>query len=274
MQKKSSGFTLVEILITLTIFSSMALLISQSMQYAIKTQKKIQEQMDIQSRLLNALQVLEEDLHQTFYYRDKHHFAWNNVKTKMLKTYSLRKKTLKTSSLKKKIPSLLENYGTSLKRESPHTPFIGKEQEMHFTSLHHQRVQTDVQEAEFIEVSYMIRSCRDPQSNENYSLCLWRRSSPLADKKPEEGGQSLVLLENLKTFKLGYLGETTLDWSAEWNSERTDDSRYHNQFPFLVSVEMEMEGTVRGKLKVFKNKRIIPLRFARYFLEKKEKKRP
>ncbi len=263
MQNRSSGFTLVEILITLTIFASMAILINQSMQYAIKTQKKIQEQMDIQSRLLNASQVLEEDLHKTFYYRDKHRFIWNNVKTRMKKT----------SSLKKKIPSLLINYGANPKRESPHTPFIGKEQEMHFTTLHHQRLQTDVQEATFTEVSYLIRSCRDPQSNENYSLCLWRRSSPLVDKKPEDGGQSLVLLENLKSFKLGYLGEKLSDWSAEWNSERTNDSRHYNQFPFLVSIEMEMEGKVRGKLKVFKSKRIIPLRFARYFLEKKEKKR-
>ena len=71
MKKKSvGGFTLIEVLISVAILATMGTLAAQSIQQAIKSKQKIQEQVDITSRMRDGMRLLERDIQLAYHHRD------------------------------------------------------------------------------------------------------------------------------------------------------------------------------------------------------------
>ncbi|WP_347358513.1 prepilin-type N-terminal cleavage/methylation domain-containing protein, partial [Bdellovibrio sp.] len=70
MMKKSSGFTMIELMITITILGTLTLLTAQSIQQAVKAKVKLQDQIDDVSRMRDALRLLERDINLAYHYRD------------------------------------------------------------------------------------------------------------------------------------------------------------------------------------------------------------
>lgn len=62
--KKDDGFTLIEVLISLFIFSSIAIVISQALRVMIENQKNLDQKVHVLYQLKNTLQVLEQDVSQ------------------------------------------------------------------------------------------------------------------------------------------------------------------------------------------------------------------
>jgi len=67
MAKKAQGFTLLELLLSLTILSALVALTSQSIQQALFSKAKIQLQLDEMSAVRDTLKIIERDVNLAFH---------------------------------------------------------------------------------------------------------------------------------------------------------------------------------------------------------------
>ena len=79
--KKSVGFTLLEVLISLAILSTLGILAAQSIRQSITQKKKIQGQLDEISQARDALRLLERDINLAY-----HHLDWEKELEELVNT--------------------------------------------------------------------------------------------------------------------------------------------------------------------------------------------
>ncbi len=98
------------------------------------------------------------------------------------------------------------------------TIFIGQnkgdEDRIDFAAFSHQRRYLDVDESDQIEVGYFIAD--DPEDSDIKNLV--RRTSPILDLEPLEGGQYLVVLKDVVSFDLQYFDLPMNEWQDEWDT--------------------------------------------------------
>jgi general secretion pathway protein J len=100
------------------------------------------------------------------------------------------------------------------------TIFRGDREKMAFTSLSHVRLHRNADESDQCEISYWVK--RDARTRGN---ALWRRESRRIDEKPEQGGPSMVLLDDVVKLDLRYWeGKDCTDdcWKDKWDTTQLD----------------------------------------------------
>lgn len=90
----------------------------------------------------------------------------------------------------------------------------GKEDSIDFAAFSHNRRYFDVNESDQAEISYFLAS----DIEDSGVLNLVRRSSPILDEDPLEGGQSLVLVQNVVEFDVQYYDVVNKEWQDEWDT--------------------------------------------------------
>lgn len=90
----------------------------------------------------------------------------------------------------------------------------GKEDTVDFAAFSHNRRFFNVNESDQAEVSYFLAA--DTENSE--ILNLVRRSSPILDDDPLEGGQSLTLVKNVTEFDVQYYDIGQKEWKDEWDT--------------------------------------------------------
>ena len=90
----------------------------------------------------------------------------------------------------------------------------GAEDRLDFYSFTHQRRYLDVKESDQCEVGYFVAP--DPEISGQNNLV--RRESPILDLEPLEGGQYLVLVEDVAAFDLQYYDLPMEEWQDEWDT--------------------------------------------------------
>ena len=229
--KNKNGFTLLEVIISISLLAFISIYTAQSIQQGIKSKAKIQKRIDKDSQLRDALKVMANDIRQAFHYRNIHVEVHNLAQDERAKSQQQKqpaqspqqnqtnspKQTQKQQSLKP-----LKKYK---KRTATHlTHFIGKGDELHLTTTSYTRSQPDIQASNQAEIGYSLKTCRNRANPKQQSECLWRRATPYIDDNIEEGGNELVLLENITKFQLRYLGENSEDWLDTWLSDERGDA--------------------------------------------------
>jgi general secretion pathway protein J len=116
---------------------------------------------------------------------------------------------------------LSEHYDRKRFRERP-TVFKGQDRggrdELLFTSLAHERLESDAKESDQAVIRYWLE--RDPE-NPRYDS-LWRRSNPLIDEDAERRGHKAVLCENVRGLDLEYWDAAKEEWVDEWDASRVE----------------------------------------------------
>lgn len=254
------GFTLIEILITLAILSAMTLLTTQSIQQAIKSKVKIQDQMDDVSKLRDALKLMERDINLAFHY--------NDIESEMDKLIAKYKKSGSPSSGGPTSLPGSPNYtyyeqdnSPKATRQSPVTHFMGEAEKINFVTMNNARVVRNSRQADFVEVGYELKECKSLNPENSSGKCLWRRSSPYADEDVTRGGQEVALLEHISEFKLRYIGKGKQDWVSEWKSGVGADGATKDKFPDAVEISITFEKQIKGKSKKYSMQIVAPLHF-------------
>ena len=67
--KSAAGFTLLELLLAMSLMAFLSVMTMQSIQRALKTKAKLQKNIDLQSSIRDALRVMERDIQLAFHYR-------------------------------------------------------------------------------------------------------------------------------------------------------------------------------------------------------------
>ncbi len=109
-----------------------------------------------------------------------------------------------------------------------------------FTSFAHRRLSHNANESDQVEISYFVSEDPDQPGVTD----LVRRSSPIVDEEPAEGGSVDVLATNIDLFDLMYLDPITGKWREEWDSESIVEEK--GRLPLAVKVTLVLNDGVRS----------------------------
>lgn len=137
------------------------------------------------------------------------------------------------------------------------TVFIGRdhgeEDRIDFTSFTHQRRYLDAKESDQNEVAYFIADDSEDRDKKN----LIRRESPILDLEPLEGGQYLVVLEDVEALDIQYYDIIMNEWVDEWDN--TELTGFLDRLPHQVRIKIVAKDR-RGEPVTYGTQLPIPMR--------------
>ena len=284
----SRGFTLVELLIAIGILAFLSTFTAQSIRSALSNRRKISRDIEHHAIVRDTLRIMEKDINQAFHFQHHNEQLFNLAlleKEKRAKTSSSQQSTEKdptksngegeapideAEQRQQELDALLAE---AEKQDSPSEPifkprkveklthFQGDNDKLHFTALTPAFMVTEQQLSQQKEVGYYTKNCRSRTDLDKSSLCLYRRVSNEIDDDVTEGGGSTILLENVKSFELKYLGPGKDDWVQTWHSGVGSDDTTKDHFPYAVEVTLKIEIPVGKKKKEFTSSMVAAIRF-------------
>jgi prepilin-type N-terminal cleavage/methylation domain-containing protein len=282
MKKNPSqlGFTLLEVIIAITILAFLSLFTTQVIQRAVRNKKKISTDMNKNTVLRDTLKVISRDISMAFNHRDLNIEVYNKAGKKREENA---KKTKDAAKVDKNKDSDGDGVKDSEEEENKQkleaaenatkepfkpktevilTHFIGEKDKLNFTTLSYNRRFRNEKASRQAEVGYFLKTCRQRIDKDKSSNCLWRRTSPFIDDKVDEGGTASVLVENVKKFELRYLGfEKEAEYRDTWITTEDGDPNLRNTFPFAVEVTLVLQDKKNSKDKEIGMTILAPIRF-------------
>ena len=256
--KKSRGFTMIEVMITMAILSTLTIMTAQAINQAIKAKAKLQDQIDDVSRMRDAMRLLERDINLAFHYRDVEKEIEQILKKK---SQGQANNTPATPNFPGYNPNNAPTPQREAPRKDPETHFVGNAESINFPTMNNARTVRNTQQADFIEIGYTLKDCKSVNESGGTSKCLWRRSSPYVDLDVTKGGDEIVLLEHVSEFKLRYMGKGKQDWVTDWRSDSQGDGATKGKFPQAVEVSVTVEKKVKDKNKKYSMQLVVPIHF-------------
>lgn len=274
MKNNSQGFTLIELMITITILGTLTVLTAQTIQQSIKSKVKLQDQVDDVSHLRDAMRLIERDINLAYHYQDVEKEIYELVKKQNTTGTQQAQQAANPAFGGFGQPPIAQQpqsniYGAydpfastrELKRKDPSTNFIGAIDSVNFPTSNNARYLKNSLQADVIEVGYTLKECKSLKEGSGTSKCIWRRSGNFVDDDVTKGGDEVVLLENVTEFKLRYIGKGKQEWVDAWRSDEGGDAVTKKNFPEAVEVSITIEKKQNGKAKKYSMQNIIPLHF-------------
>ncbi len=252
MTKKNTGFTLIEVILAITILSTLTVLTTQALSRALKAKVKIQSEVDDVSALRDTMRMIRTDLNLAYHHRDFEKELLDLVNKPPGPAPGV--PATPPRAIAPAVPR--EN-----KRYDPATHFVGTENQIDFITMNNGRTTTNAQQADFIEVGYTLKGCRNLTDPTKSSQCLFRRTQLVVDEEVNEGGTENVLLENISEFKVRYIGEGKQDWVSTWNTKNSSDAATRSRFPQIVEVSLAIERDVDKKKRTYSIQYAVPIHF-------------
>jgi prepilin-type N-terminal cleavage/methylation domain-containing protein len=284
------GFTLVEMMIAITILAFLSTYTAQTIRSAIANKDKTDQSFDGQAKTRDVLKIMERDINLAFHYVDFHTQLYNIAKQERIqrKKDELKKgkpKSSKSATSGTTPPNTTNNKNRLTeeeknfkpRKEKSYTHFVGSEEEIHLATLSLSQTRTNKSQSDQGEVGYYLKECSNRLNKDKRSKCLVRRVSNIIDDDPEKGGNETILLEDISEFKLSYLGpETGDEWIKSWDSQAKGISNGAQQgkFPFAVQIQIAILVKATDKSKkdrTFRAATVAKLHFPNNIAKKKYK---
>lgn len=198
MKLRSPGFTLLEVLLALTIFSLIALTTSHQVNVIRNTKESALGQIEQYDAMRSAVAIMRQDIQQAFHKR--------------------------RSDLGEELQNAL-NRGAP----APHTLLDGRPNQLIFTSLSHRNYYATRPDGQQAEISYFLEDTGNNQS------VLLKRESSLIDALPFEGGSIYRLIENVTQLEFKYWDNKLSKWTDDWNS---DAGVTKDLFPLAIKMKL------------------------------------
>ena len=248
-----NGFTLIEVILAITILSTLTVLTTQALSRALKAKTKIQTEVDDVSSLRDTMRMIRADVNLAYHHRDFEKEIYDLVI----------KPTPPTGQPNPAFPVNQPQAAQvrEAKRFDPVTHFVGTEDKMDFVTMNNSRTTANSRQADFTEVGYSLKACRNLTDPSKTSKCLYRRTQLIIDEDVTAGGTEVVLLENISEFKIRYIGEGKQDWVGTWKTTNGGDSATVGRYPELVEVSMAIERENDRKKRTYSMQFVIPIHF-------------
>jgi general secretion pathway protein J len=118
------------------------------------------------------------------------------------------------------------------------TAFVAKEAgsstRVDFTSFSHRRLYRNAHESDQNELAYFLT----PDPKDQTRKVLARREQRRVDEDFKKGGQSQILIENVRKFELSFLDPITSEWAPTWDTTQSamQPNRLPSQAKIIVTV--------------------------------------
>ena len=129
---------------------------------------------------------------------------------------------------------LSENWDRNRYRD-PVTLFVGREDELLFTTMAHERRYLDAKESDQAVVEYVLDSDPDHSGEQ----ALFRREKVRLDDEPDRGGRKDLVADHVASLKLSYWDPKRREWAREWTT-KTATTSIDRTLPTRVRVELEI----------------------------------
>jgi general secretion pathway protein J len=141
------------------------------------------------------------------------------------------------------------------------TAFVGTDRghrdRLDFTSFSHRRLIRDSHESDQNELSYFVTDHPDDSSR----MVLARREQNRIDDKPQEGGRSMILVDEVEGFDLEYLDPLSGEWLRTWDT--TQAAMQPNRLPSQVKIMLTVPDPMDpDEEQTFVTRATIPLTWA------------
>lgn len=127
---------------------------------------------------------------------------------------------------------LSDNYDKRRFRE-PVTLFVGREDELLFTTMAHERIYLDAKESDQALVEYVVDADPDHPGGE----ALFRREKVRLDDEPDRGGRKDLVADRVVSLKLQYWDKRRKEFVREWTTRSTE---HREELPTRVRIELEI----------------------------------
>jgi general secretion pathway protein J len=145
------------------------------------------------------------------------------------------------------------SYDGSRFRERP-TLFVGREDELLFTTFAHVRLYRDAKESDQAVVEYTLEADPDRPGEE----ALFRREKPRIDDEPDRGGRKDLVADHVRSLRLQYWDPKRKEWVREWSTRTVE---HQSELPPRVRMELEV-ALADGRTEKFATEARIELRQA------------
>ncbi len=244
------GFSLLEVILAIMLLSTLTVLSTQALSRALKARTKIQAEVDDVSALRDSMRMIRTDLNLAYHHRDFEKEINDLVK--------------KAPAARPGVPGTPQQPPTprQTKRMDPDTHFVGTEDKMSFITMNNGRMTANLLQADFIEVGYSLKECRNLSKSDQSSKCLFRRTQSVLDEDVTTGGQEIVMLENVSEFKLRYIADVKQDWANNWDTTvNSPDQSIKGRYPEAVEVSITIKRELEQKEKTYSMQFVIPIHF-------------
>lgn len=211
LKAKNKGFTLLEVLLSLALFSIIALTTIKQITLIRNTKDAAFRDIDAYSNARAALNAMETDIRQAF------HILFVDL-------------------------GIFAQQRLGQNNPVAHTLIEGKKSELVLTTLSHRNYFSEKRESEQTEISFRLQSSRTSK----YST-LVKREAELIDDNLFEGGNNYTLLENVVSLEFKYFDPKSGKWQDSWNS---DEGAFKDKFPSSIKITIEVAGERSKPIKV------------------------
>ncbi len=192
------GFTLIEILIAMAIFSFIALGTGGAISRGLNVKKRTEKEWEEIHGIRTTLNLLQRDIGLAFHVpkKTKGSMFGSADESKWFKTY-----------------------------------FIGKSNNLEFTSLAHRKYYSGTHESDLCEIGYRIETDEDDSSFSQ----LVRRIDPIVDEEQDKGGSEFKVVGGIKGIEFKFYSLKQDRWLDEWDTSRRD---FEDTFPEAVHIKL------------------------------------
>jgi general secretion pathway protein J len=188
------GFTLIEVLIAIAIVAAMAAMTAGAFRGIDRAAEIVREQDERLSAARVALTRMAHELEMAF---------------------------------------LSEHYDHARFRDRP-TFFRGREDELLFSTMAHERLYRDAKESDQAMIEYQAEAVPDGGGDQG----LFRREKARIDDEPERGGRKDLVADHVAALRLRYWDAKRKEWVKEWNTRSTERA---NELPVRVRIELDLK---------------------------------
>ncbi len=127
---------------------------------------------------------------------------------------------------------LSDNWDANRSRD-PVTLFVGREDELLFTTLAHVRLYRDAKESDQAVVEYRL----DQDPDHPGERALFRREKAHLDDEPDRGGRRDLVADRVSALRIQYWDPRRKEWVGEWTTRSTEHLK---ELPPRIRLELEM----------------------------------
>ncbi len=261
MRKRNHfGFTLIEVMIAITILAGLTLLTARAMKAGTANKLKFEGDINREAAVRDALRVVERDINLAYHYRDTFADLMNQAKLESKRPANATPTPPPTDGAP--VDSAAQLTPEEQTKPVPQwTGFVGDEKSIYFSALSNVRLNQDTPESDQAEIGYYTRNCKSSDGSGKTSTCLIRSVASYIDDELEKGGKETVLLENVVSFKLRYIGPGFEEWQNSWATKTAKRTEGLELFPYAVEIYLKTHNKQDLKDKPFEMGAVAALRF-------------